>query len=104
MIRTIELLTDKNIDYDGIYNNTNIHIKYLNNLSIDEIFKKLKKKIIYNRAFEIINYLYTQIDLSFNENIKLIKIINEKYHYKDLNLLKNKISEHAAKRVSRFAR
>ena len=45
----------------------------------------------YNRAFEIINYLYTQCDLSYNHNIELIKIINNKYQQKDLIRLKNKI-------------
>ena len=77
--------------FEKIYDNSNIYQQYLNYLSLDEIFKKLKKKITHNRAFEIINYLYTQIELSFDQNIQLINIINEKYQEKDLLILKNKI-------------
>ena len=92
LVETIMLLSKINIKFDKIYENTNIFFEYLNYLSIDDILKELKgDKIIYNRAFEMINYLYILSDLSLSENIKLVKIINDKYSDKDLILLKNKL-------------
>ena len=92
LVKMIEYLSKYNDDYDKIYNSTNIYYQYLNHLSTPDILNKLNiEKITNNRAFEIINYLYNQNDLSFKENIQLVKIINNKFPDKDLILIKNKI-------------
>lgn len=93
LVKTIEFINkERKNGYEIIYKNNSIYLKYLNHLSIDDILKKLiDNKITENRSFEIINYLYTQCDLSFNQNMELIKIINNKYQQKELNILKNKI-------------
>ena len=92
LINTIEILTEENDKYDSIYDiNMNIYFIYLNYLSVEDIFKKLNAKIDYKRAFETINYIYTQIDLTYKQNIELIKIINNRFSNDDLNILKYKI-------------
>ena len=92
LIKIIELLTEQDSNLDKIYDNTNIYIEYLNHLSNEAILNKLNyNNISINRAFEILNYLYTQCDLSFDDNIKLVKIINNNYKQKEFVQLKNKI-------------
>ena len=44
-----------------------------------------------NRAYEQVNYLFTQRDLTYEQNIQLVKLINEKYEQEHLTILKNKI-------------
>ena len=92
LIPIIDILTTKNNGFDKIYNNTTIYQQYLNFLSIDDIVNKLlNEKIVYTRVFEIINYLYTQNNLTYDQNLTLIKLINEKYKQDELIILKNKI-------------
>ena len=93
IVKMIRKLTISNIKYDEIYNDNNVYLKYLNSLSIDNILNKLMgDKIKNNRAFEMINYLYSLCDLSYKQNIILINILNDKYQeLNDLNMLKNKI-------------
>ena len=92
LIKIIDILIKSNNNYDKIYNETNIYYKYLNHLSTEDLFKILdNEKIRFSRAYEIINYLYTQENLTKELNIKLVTLINEKYKHEDLSILKNKI-------------
>ena len=93
IIKIIDLLSKYNEKYDKIYKSTNIYFQYLNHLSIEDILKELKNDITNNRSFEIINYLYSQNDLSLDQTIQLIQIMNnERFREKDLIILKNKIT------------
>ena len=93
IIKRIKFLVTNDPNYDILYNNNNLYINYLNYLSVDNLLNKLKgEKITNNRAFEMINYLYSFCDLSYQQNIILINILNNKYNsHNDLIVLKNKI-------------